>query len=221
VEERNTNEDLAFERVVFFSDAVFAIAITLLVLEIRVPHLPPETGNRELLRSVLQLLPKLVGFAASFIVIGSMWIEHHRVFRYIARCDEGLLWRNLFFLLVVAFMPFPTALFSENHTVGAALTIYAGSLALIGLAKVWIWAYAVGRPQLLAPAATPALIRRMSRRSWAVPLTCLVTAVLGGAGVPFAHLGFMFIPLTAWLLDRPEAKRITQAAPQEDEAGES
>jgi uncharacterized membrane protein len=189
------------------------------VLEVRIPHVPSGAGNRELLRSVLQLLPKLVGFAVSFIVVGSMWIEHHRVFRHIASYDEGLLWRNLFFLLMVAFMPFPTALFSENHSLGAALAIYAGSLGLVGLAKVWVWAYAVSRPHLLAPIA-PTLVRRMSRRSWAVPLTCLVTAVLGAAGVPAAYLGFMFIPLTAWLLDRPEAKPSVPEAEPGAEADE-
>ena len=162
-----------------FSDAVFAIAITLLVLEVRVPHLPAGAGNRELLQSVLQLLPKNVGFAVSFIVIGS-----------------------------------------ENHTLGAALAIYAGSLGLVGLGKVWVWAYAVGRPQPLAPAATPTLIRRLSRRSWAVPLTCAVTANLGGAGLPHAYVVFLFIPLMAWLLDRPEARRSTKAAQQAVEADE-
>lgn len=88
----------------FFSDAVFAIAI----LEIRVPHLGAEARGRELLVGVLQLLPKLIGFAVSFMVVGSMWIEHHRIFRHIERHDDGLLWRNLLFLLMVAFMPFPT-----------------------------------------------------------------------------------------------------------------
>lgn len=150
-----------------------------------------------------------------------MWIEHHRVFRYIACYDEGLLWRNLFFLLVVAFMPFPTALFSENHTLGAALAIYAGSLGLVGLGKVWVWAYAVGRPRLLAPAATPTLIRRLSRRSLAVPLTRAVTAIMGGAGLRHAYVVFLFIPLVAWLLDRPEARRSTKAAQEAVEADET
>ena len=212
MEERGREPDPAFERVVFFSDAVFAIAITLLVLEIRVPHLPSEASNRDLVGAVLHLAPKVVGFVVSFIVIGSMWIEHHRVFRYMAHCDEGLLWRNLLLLLIVAFMPFPTALFSENHGIAAALAIYASSLGLLGLAKLWVWKYATRRPHLLASNATPAVIRRVSRRSWAVPLTCFATAVLGGLGLPGAYIGFLFIPLVAWLLDRPQRERKPAAA---------
>jgi len=202
--ERETEGGLAFERLVFFSDAVFAIAITLLVLEIQAPHLGADSSDRDLLAALLGLLPKLIGFAVSFAVIGSMWIEHHRIFRYIARYDDGLLWRNLFFLLVIAFMPFPTALYSENHRVGAALALYAGSLAVAGLAKLWIWRYAAAGGRLLAADVAPSDVRRVGRRSWAVPLTCFGIAALGGAGVSSAYLGFPLIPLAAWLLDRPK-----------------
>src|SRR5262249_4924840 len=69
--------------------AVFAIAIMLLVLEIRLPHLNPEAGGRELIRALLLLTPKLIGFAVSFAVVGSMWIEHHRIFRYIGAGTTG------------------------------------------------------------------------------------------------------------------------------------
>ena len=135
-------EGLHFERIVFFSDAVFAIAITLLVLEVKAPHAPPGAPESELAVQLLHLLPKLIGFVVSFLVVGSMWIEHHRIFRYVAGYDGGLLWRNLAFLLAVAFMPFPTALFSENHTSRLALATYATSLGLVGLAKLWVWSYA-------------------------------------------------------------------------------
>ncbi len=202
--EERAEPDLAFERVVFFSDAVFAIAITLLVLEIRVPHLARGAANRELAMALVDLIPKISGFIVSFFVVGSMWIEHHRIFRYMARCNEGLLWRNLLLLLLVAFMPFPTALFSENYTVPAALAIYAFSFGLLGLLKLWVWTYAARRQELLAPSATPAIVMRFSRRSWAVPLTCFATGVAGGAGVPGAYAGFMLIPVVARLLDRPK-----------------
>src|SRR5512147_317218 len=97
--ERTPNADLPFERVVFFSDAVFAIAITLLVLEIKVPHLGVEGGSAEVAQAAWALLPKMIGFTFSFLVVGSMWIEHNRVFRYIGDYDGGLLWRNLVLLL--------------------------------------------------------------------------------------------------------------------------
>ncbi len=193
---------LELERLVFFSDAVFAIAITLLILDVRPPHLAEDAGNRDLLAAIEALLPKLVGYTISFLVVGSMWIEHHRIFRYIARCDEGLLWRNLVFLLTVALMPFPTALFSENHRLGGGLAIYAFCFAGVGVAKVWTWRHAAGGRRLLKTGVPEATVRRINRRSWAVPVTCLVTGVLGALGLPLAYMGFALIPAVAWLFDR-------------------
>lgn len=214
----STREDsLGLERVLFFSDAVFAIAITLLILDVRAPHLPDGARNRELVEALAGLLPKLVGYLVSFMVVGSMWIEHHRVFRYIGRFDDGLLWRNLVLLLTVGLMPFPTALFSENHTLGGGLAVYAGCLAAVGLAKVWVWKYAAGDRRLLRHDVPDAVVGRIGRRSWAVPVTCVVTGALGAAGVRLAYLGFALIPAVAWLFDRigrPRAPRKAHAAAQ-------
>jgi uncharacterized membrane protein len=199
----NAKEDsLGLERVVLFSDAVFAIAITLLILEVRAPHLPEGAGNRDLVGALFGLLPKLIGYAVSFMVIGSMWIEHHRVFRYIGQYDDGLLWRNLVLLLTVGLMPFPTAVFSENHTLGVGLAVYAACLGAVGVAKVWVWRHASAGRRLLRHDVSKAVIGRISRRSWAVPVTCGVTGTLGALGVPFAYMGFAFIPAVAWLFDR-------------------
>ena len=205
------DESLALERVVFFSDAVFAIAITLLILEVRPPHLPEGASDRDLLLALAGLIPKIVGYVVSFMVVGSMWIEHHRVFRYIGRSDEGLLWRNLLLLLAVGLMPFPTALFSENHTLGSGLAIYAGCLAAVGLAKVWLWRYATSGRRLLRDGVPDELIGRIARRSWAVPATCLAVATLGALGVSMAYLGFPFIPLVALLFDRAGGRRRASA----------
>jgi len=196
------DDSLGLERVVFFSDAVFAITITLLILEVRAPHLPEGARNRDLLEAIVGLLPKLVGYLVSFLVVGSMWIEHHRVFRYIGQYDDGLLWRNLVLLLTVGLMPFPTALFSENHKLGGSLAVYAGCLAAVGVAKVWLWRYASGGRRLLRHGVSEAIVGKVSRRSWAVPVTCAVTGMLGALGVRFAYMGFAFIPAVAWLFDR-------------------
>ena len=106
---------LSFERVVFFSDAVFAIVITLLVLELKVPHLEEHT-DPALRGALFNLLPRVAGFVISFLIVGLMWIEHHRIFG-IANYNAGLLWRNLLLLLCISFVPFPTALFSETSGV--------------------------------------------------------------------------------------------------------
>ncbi len=212
VKEPTREDDVGLERVLYFSDAVFAIAITLLILEVRAPHLPDGARNGELVEALAGLLPKLVGYVVSFLVVGSMWIEHHRVFRYIGRSDDGLLWRNLVLLLTVGSMPFPTALFSENHTLGGALAVYAWCIAAVGLAKVWLWTYAAGDRRLLRHDVPDAVVGTIGRRSWAVPVTCLVTGALGAAGIPLAYLGFALIPAVAWLFDRVGRERAPRKA---------
>lgn len=195
-------EPLAFERIVFFSDAVFAIAITLLVLEIKVPHIPHDAGSTATFHELAKLIPRFVGFLVSFIVLGSFWIEHHRVFRHIRSFDGGLLWRNLAMLLAVAFVPFPTAFFSEYYTNAVALAVYALTLTAVGLTKIWIWRYAANGLRLLPADIDPAIVRSISWRSWAVPITTTIVAIGAMMGWSLAYIGFAFIPVVAWLLGK-------------------
>ena len=197
---------LGFERIIFFSDAVFAIAITLLVLEIKPPHLE-EFSESSLRHHLLQLLPKIGGFVSSFVIIGAMWIEHHRIFRYFRHYDGGVMWRNLVFLLSVAFVPFPTAVFSEYFWSRTAFVFYTASFAGAGLTKLWLWRYAAGRGDLLEEGIDEAVLQRISRRSLAVPIVCLVTIPLSLISVFIAPLGFTLIPLIARLLDPTRSKK--------------
>jgi len=192
---------LSFERVVFFSDAVFAIVITLLVLELKVPHLA-EHNESSLRGALVDILPHVLGFVISFLIIGLMWIEHHRIFRYIDNYNAGLLWRNLFLLLCVSFVPFPTALFSENFWSRTAFILYTASFGGVATAKLWIWRHAVATG-LLKKDLGPELERRISRRSLAVPLGCALAIALSFVTLALAPLGFLFIPVFARVLDRP------------------
>jgi uncharacterized membrane protein len=196
---------LSFERIVFFSDAVFAIAITLLVLEIKVPHL--DALNEIDLRSKLfHLIPKFAGFFASFCIIGLMWFEHHRIFRYIKDFDGGLIFRNLIFLLSISFIPFPTALSSEYFWSHTAFVFYALTFAFAGLAKFWIWSYASSKPNLLAENVDKDLALRIKRRSLAVPLGAVSVILLSFISIFIAPIGFALIPLFAYLLDPSKSK---------------
>ena len=205
---------LSFERVVFFSDAVFAIVITLLVLELKVPHLT-EHNEPALRGALIELLPRVAGFVISFLIIGLMWIEHHRIFRYIADYDAGLLWRNLFLLLCVSFVPFPTALFSENFWSRTAFILYTASFGAVATVKFLIWRHAT-KAQLLKPNVTPAMQRRIARRSLAVPLACAGAIALSFISIFLAPVSFAFIPLLARLLDptskKPEAATVNEEA---------
>jgi uncharacterized membrane protein len=123
-----------------FSDGVFAIAITLLVLEIKVP---PRGGTEALAHGLLELWPSYVGFAVSFITIGIIWVNHHAVLSAIQSVDRALLFRNLLLLLTVSFIPFPTAVMAEYLRAGSgqevAVAFYAGSFFVMGLAFRRLW----------------------------------------------------------------------------------
>ncbi len=196
-------ERLALERVLFFSDAVFAIAITLLVIEIRVPALPHGAADGEIGGALLGIIPRIIGFVISFFLIGQTWVEHHRIGRQLAGQDRGLLWKNLGFLFFVAVMPFSTALLSEHHLSPLANVVYALIFAGLGLAKTAFWRHAVSH--MLVDGETDES-RSIGRRVWATPLVALFVAVAAGAGVPYAVAGFAMIPVAAQLLDRPRPR---------------
>ena len=206
------NHTLAFERVLFFSDAVFAIVITLLVLELRVPHI--ETGHVTeggIQQALAHLIPKFLGFIYSFFIVGLMWIEHHRIFRYIGSYDMGLIWRNLIFLLFVAFIPFPTALFSEYFQSQTAFVLYVLGFALAAIAKIWIWSYAVKhRNELLVEGIDDNTIKRISRRSWAVPIVCALAIAMSFIAIGLGGLCFPLIPLVAHLLYHEKKPAVTE-----------
>jgi uncharacterized membrane protein len=135
------SDSLGIERVALFSDAVFAIAITLLALEIRLPEEAAHASDPQLLQILTSLWPKYLGYMISFLVIGLFWLGHHRKFRLITRYDSTLLILNLLMLMVVAIVPFPTALLSENG--GQLATIlYAAFMLVLGLLYVANWLYA-------------------------------------------------------------------------------
>jgi uncharacterized membrane protein len=184
---------------------VFAIAITLLVIELKLPPLDTHDTNG-LLQSLARMIPNFIGFFISFFVIGAFWSAHHRVFRWVARCDDRLLWRNLLFLLLIAFLPFPTAVMSEHPRLPAAALFYTAVLAVAALNQLRLWHYALRTPGIVLADAPPAAVRRYFRRATFV----FFAAILAGAlclvipGLPV--MAFFILPL---------ATRIATLAPVE------
>jgi len=130
-------------RVEAFSDGVFAIAITLLILEI---HVPPTAQHDGLRTALVHLWPSFLAFLASFMTIGVMWLNHHRLFTLIRKSDDGLIAFNLLLLLGITWIPFPTALLAE-HLRGpdarVAGIVYAASFFVIAIVFNLMWRYAV------------------------------------------------------------------------------
>jgi uncharacterized membrane protein len=125
-------EAFQIERVILFTDAVFAIAITLLVIEIKVPELH-HPSERDVVNVLLRLIPKFVGFLLSFFIIAIYWTAHHRIFRFVRRLDNKLLWLNLIFLLSIILMPFTTAYQSEYTMMRTPWIVYSVNIAFTGI----------------------------------------------------------------------------------------
>lgn len=140
---KTTREDkFGLDRIVFFSDAVIAIAITLLVIELKIPHLEHSMVSSELGHSILEMWPEFLGYVVSFMVIAMYWVAHHSIFRNIINYNKKLIYINILFLMCVAFMPFVTNLLFNYPAVMISVVMYAGLVTLIGLAIIWIWQYA-------------------------------------------------------------------------------
>lgn len=115
-----TSGNIEYDRVLFFSDAIFAIAITLLVVDIRVP----DVAHVHALQQLRRALPQMLGFAISFAVIGIFWVGHHGTFRHIVTLDRRLIFLNLLFP-GIAFLPYPTSLLSVAGDQTAAVVFYS------------------------------------------------------------------------------------------------
>jgi uncharacterized membrane protein len=141
-----------------FSDAVFAVAITLLVLELSVP-----VGD-DLWHELKDEWPSFAAFFVSFWVIGIIWVNHHAVIDHIARADRGVLYLNLLLLMTVVFIPFSTALLAEHLKSGAdeevAAAVYSGAFLAMAISYGLLWTYITNRREHLGVKLTDEEIRR-------------------------------------------------------------
>jgi uncharacterized membrane protein len=168
---------LDFERLLFFSDAVFAIAITLLIIEVHLPELPSDPGNEDIVDAVRAVLPAIFAYALSFATIGLYWLAHWRRYRYVDGVDERLVALNLLLLGLVAFIPFPTAMIGEHGDLEVVVAIYALSLSAAGLMGPLTWLYA-WRAGLVRRGVTAQFARYAAFRGFSVPLVMLASLVL-------------------------------------------
>ncbi len=186
-----------------FSDGVFAIAITLLVLDIGVP----ASAERHLLRAVIDLWPSYLAYVVSFSTIGAMWLGHNAITEYLDRADAGFVRLNLLFLLFVAFLPLPTRLLADfierESPERVAVTIYGISLLLTSTLLLVLWRYAV-RMRLVRPDAADEEIQLLTQRL-TPGLGGYLILIIAGLFVPivavigyFAIALFYIIPIRDW-----------------------
>jgi uncharacterized membrane protein len=183
-----------------FSDGVFAIAMTLLALELKVPHF--DAGGDMTAKLIAGLdgqWPSYFAFLTSFFTVLIMWVHHHAIFRLVRGVDATLLFANGFLLMLVTAVPFPTAVVAEylrTPAAAAACTFYAGFFVLIGIAfMVLLWA--AFRKEVLYPDASPATIARL-RRSYRLGPPLYLAATVAATFSPWLAMGICTASWIVW-----------------------
>lgn len=177
------------------TDAVFAIVMTLLVLELSIPEIVHPSLQAELPRRLLELWPKLYSYVLSFIVLGLLWRLHHLAFHYIKRSDNVLVWLNIIFLMFVALIPFSTSLLGNYGTEQIPVVVYAINVLLALVMRLIIWAYATGKYRLVDRDINPRWVKFDKLRSMGVCLAFMLVI-----GISFINVTAAFCVLVLLLL---------------------
>ena len=186
-------------RIETFADGVLAIAITLLILEVAVPHVE----GRALAGALAHQWPSYVAFVVSFLTIGIIWVNHHHMFRLIGRTTHGFLILNVLFLMTICIIPWPTAMLADfardpaGRTVAAAL--YGGVMTSLAVMFNLVWRYAASNRRLLVPGISDEAIAKSSRNYLAGPVV-YGAATLIAFVEPFLSLGIYAGLAVYWLL---------------------
>lgn len=202
------------DRIVLFSDAVFAIAITLLVIEIKIPaHTVVEAHG--LGGALDEMIPLFVGYLVSFLVISLFWVGHMKTWKHVTSVTSGMVWLNIFELLFVALMPFTTGMYSEYFGSNLAFSLYCLNLVGIALFSYWLRSVVIRRESLVEKlgAHEVAWLRAQTLIALFVFVACIPLASVSpwAARYGFAAI-FVLQMVVKRYLNRRERKRLAAAA---------
>lgn len=168
-------KEFQIERMILFTDAVFAIAITLLIIEIKAPEIHKNMGFNEMVNQLLNLIPKFIGFVISFFVVAIYWRSHHRMFSFIKDYDDKLIWLNFFFLFSIILMPFSSAYYSDNTAYSLPFWFYSINVALTGFLNYRMLTYIIKHKGRISDGFDDLKTRQLARwRTLIVPAIFLL-----------------------------------------------
>jgi uncharacterized membrane protein len=203
--------DHALERLVFFSDAVFAIAITLLVIELHAPHLERGIDDLAHVQALANLIPNFVGFVISFTVIGFFWMGHHRAFALATHYSPRILGWNMALLGVIAFMPFATAYLSSNFLQRVPTIFYCAVMLAAALLNLKVNRTATSPPMVDESASADDIVY-VRIRGLSVALGAATALILSALFPQIGQLGLISIPLWRFPLKAWARRKRTGAA---------
>jgi len=190
------NNIFSKNRVEAFSDGIFAIIITLLVLEIKVPHIHEYNSASELRQSLTSLLPKFFSWIISFFTVAVIWVNHHKIFKQIKQIDSGIFWWNAFLLLWTSFIPFPTAVLGDYPENQTSVVLYGVVMSLMAVSFTLMRFYAIRRKDILEDSVNLSNFKTGTRLSLIFgPVMYLSGVVLGFIHPYLAFTVYLAIPL--------------------------
>ena len=203
-------KEFQLERMILFSDAVFAIAITLLVIELKVPVIVGEVTDHKLTESLVELIPKFIGFIVSFIIIGQYWTIHHRLFGFVMNYNLRLMWLNLFFLLAVVLMPFTTAFYSEYivYFKKTSAILYISNISFLGLMSYLLWRSVSNPRHGFSEGLSKPVANYYSLRAIVVPVIFIIMAFVYFLSPRLAIWIPAVIPVVLWFVGRMYRKKL-------------
>jgi uncharacterized membrane protein len=182
-------------RVEAFSDGVVAIIITLLIFEVRLPEVPANATNEQMLEAFGVIVPKLVSFAVSFVTVAIFWVNHHSFFAGISHTDWKLLWGNNLLLFFLAIVPFTTAVLGDHVGQPIAVAAYALNLGLAGASFTLMGYYVLFKARLVDPRISEAARRIEVKRSIIGSALYLLAVPIGLVYPVIAEAFFVAVPI--------------------------
>ncbi len=199
---RFTQGELGLSRIEAFSDGVFAIVVTLLVLELKVPILHERNSTSELGHQLIDLLPKFLSWLISFIIVCKFWLNHHHLLTFARHATYGMIWLNSIFLMGQSFIPFPTALMGEYPTNALAVSLFGVVMAVNTLLFITLQSYILRN--LIKPEMADTVVPHLTRKSF----VGVASYLLGVAATFFnVHLAFVLYALTPLFFITPPQPR--------------
>ena len=210
-------KEFQLERMILFSDAIFAIAITLMAIEIKVPVMDGAATDRDLLSALGGLIFKFYGLIISFFIIGIYWTVHHRIFVYVENYNQRLLWLNLLFLFSIVLMPFSSGMYGEySHRLDLVVPygVYVFNICLTGYFNYRLWRYISNHQNKIASSMLTRDIRQLGMKRClttpAIFLLSFIIALFAGLSLWFGLISRcmpMLIPVAIAVLHKKHNKK--------------
>jgi uncharacterized membrane protein len=204
-ENSNENQSLSSDRVATLADGVFAIVLTLLVIELKAPE---GASSQQLLHALAELGPKFFSFALTFGIVSIFWFGHHMEFHYIRRSDRTHLWINLLFMMAISFLPFSASLLGNNLLQPLASAFYGVHLAILGFIRYWHWRYATDSHRLVDESMSEDLIQEVNGTFLWVPCGYLIAAAVSFVNV-YASLIFYVALALRYVFSAKQDRHLT------------